>query len=136
MAVVGAAAPRRRALLQLVERAVDLGLLALLPGGVPLLLRAEALLVNQQQRRIEHAVGGASLAAMTFMLAAHGMGLATLPMIGFDPEGVRKYLDVPNDYVITMLIAVGYSANKELPRQQRRGLHDIVNWDRFGQKSA
>jgi putative NAD(P)H nitroreductase len=89
-----------------------------------------------EARRIEHAVGGASLAAMTFMLAAHGMGLATLPMIGFDPEGVRKYLDVPNDYVITMLIAVGYSANKDLPRQQRRGLHEIINWDRFGQKSV
>ena len=87
-----------------------------------------------EARRIEHAVCGSSLAAMTFMLAAHGMGLATLPMIGFDPEGVRKFLDVPDDYIITMLIAVGYSANKELPRQQRRGLHDIVNWDRFGQK--
>jgi nitroreductase len=89
-----------------------------------------------EARRIEHAVGGASLAAMTFMLAAHGMGLATLPMIGFDPEGVRKFLNVPNDYVITMLIAVGYSANKDLPRQQRRGLHDIISWDRFGQKSV
>lgn len=89
-----------------------------------------------EARRIEHAIGGASLAAMTFMLAAHGMGLATLPMIGFDPDGVRKSLNVPNDYLITMLIAVGYSANKELPRQQRRGMHDIVNWDRFEQKSA
>ena len=73
---------------------------------------------------------------MTFMLAAHGMGLATLPMIGFDPEGVRTFFNVPDDYIITMLIAVGYSANKELPRQQRRGLHDIVNWDRFGKKRA
>lgn len=87
-------------------------------------------------RRIEHAVCGSSLAAMTFMLAAHGMGLATLPMIGFDPEGVRTFFNVPDDYIITMLIAVGYSANKELPRQQRRGLHDIVNWDRFGKKRA
>jgi putative NAD(P)H nitroreductase len=87
-----------------------------------------------EARRIEHAVGGASLAAMTFMLAAHGMGFATLPMIGFDPEGVRRFFNVPNDYVITMLIAVGYSANKELPRQQRRGLCDIVSWDSFGQK--
>jgi nitroreductase len=70
------------------------------------------------------------------MLATNGMGLATLPMIGSDPEGMRKFLNVPDDYIITMLIAVGYKANKELPRQQRRGLHDIVNWDRFGQKRA
>ena len=57
---------------------------------------------------------------MTLMLAAHGMGLSTLPMIGFDPEGMGKFLNVPDDYIISMLIAVGYSANKELPRQQRR----------------
>lgn len=82
-------------------------------------------------RKIEHAVGGASLAAMTFMLAAHGMGLATLPMIGFDPIGVRKFLKVPDDYVITMLLAVGKTAERDLPRQQRRGFEDIVHWDTF-----
>src|SRR5262245_20326240 len=48
VAVVGAGAPGRRDLLELVQRAVDLGLLAALPGGMPLLLGAEALLVDQQ----------------------------------------------------------------------------------------
>jgi nitroreductase len=85
-----------------------------------------------EARRIEHAVGGASLAAMTFMLAAHGEGLATLPMIGFDPTGVRNFLEVPPDFVITMLIAVGKSDNRDLPRQQRRPLSDFVHQDRFG----
>ncbi|WP_303905056.1 nitroreductase family protein [Thiohalomonas denitrificans] len=84
-----------------------------------------------EARKIEHAVGGACLAAMTLMLAAHGMGLATLPMIGFDPDGVQKFFNVPDDYIVTMLIAIGYSADKELPRQQRRGFDDIVYWDRF-----
>jgi len=84
-----------------------------------------------EARKIEHAVGGACLAAMTLMLAAHGMGLATLPMIGFDPDGVRKFFNVPDDYIVTMLIAIGHSADKELPRQQRREFDDIVHWDRF-----
>lgn len=84
-----------------------------------------------EARRIEHAVGGACLAAMTLMLAAHGMGLATLPMIGFDPVGVRKFFHVPDDYIVTMLIAIGHSADRELPRQQRRDFDDIVHWDRF-----
>ncbi len=87
-----------------------------------------------EARKIEHAVGGSSLAAMTMMLVAHEMGLATLPMIGFDPDGVREFLKVPEEYIITMLIAVGYSADKELPRQQRRGYSDIVHWDHFGEK--
>jgi nitroreductase len=85
-----------------------------------------------EARKIEHAVGGASLAAMTFMLAAHGMGLATLPMIGFDPAGVRGLLKVPDEYIITMLIAVGISADRDLPRQQRRPHEEIVHWEIFG----
>lgn len=97
-------------------------------------LQAVDVVYPDEARKIEHAVGGACLAAMTFMLAAHGMGLATLPMIGFDPKGVRDFLQIPDDYIITMLITVGYSADKELPRQQRRGFNDIVHWDKFGQK--
>src|SRR5262249_10586796 len=57
MAVIGGVAPSWRALLELVERAVDLGLLALLPGRVPLLFGAESFLIDQQQRSIENAVG-------------------------------------------------------------------------------
>lgn len=68
------------------------------------------------------------------MLAAHGMGFATLPMIGFDPKGVQQFLRVPDDYIVTMMIAVGHSANRELPRQQRRGLDDIVHWGAFGKR--
>lgn len=89
-----------------------------------------------EARKIEHAVGGASLAAMTFMLAAHAEGLATLPMIGFDPDGVRKFLGVPTDYIITMLIALGMSANRDLPRQQRRSLDDFIHRDRFGERRS
>lgn len=94
-------------------------------------LGAVDMVYPNEGRRIEHAVGGASLAAMSLMLAAHGMGLATLPMIGFDPVGVQKFFAVPDDHIVTMLIAIGHSANKELPRQQRRGFDDIVHWDRF-----
>lgn len=94
-------------------------------------LQAVDVVYPDDARRIEHAVGGACLAAMTFMLAAHGMGFATLPMIGFDPNGVREFFSVPDEYIITMLIAVGHSANRELPRQQRRSFDDMVHWDRF-----
>src|SRR5262249_39285824 len=57
VAVIGAAAPSWRVLLELVERAVDLGLLSLLPRRVPFLFGAESFLIDQQQRGIEDAVG-------------------------------------------------------------------------------
>lgn len=97
-------------------------------------MQAVDVVYPDEGRRIEHAVGGACLAAMTFMLAAHGMGLATLPMIGFDPKGIQQFLRVPDDYIVTMMIAVGHSANRELARQQRRGLDDIVHRGTFGQR--
>lgn len=84
-----------------------------------------------EKRKIEHAIGGSSLAAMTLMLAAQSMGLATAPLIGFDPAGVTKFLGVPDGYLVTMLIAIGYAAHDELPRQQRRTFEEIVRWDRF-----
>lgn len=94
-------------------------------------LAAVDVVYPDEGRKIEHAVGGACLAAMTLMLAAHGMGLATAPLIGFDEPAVRKFFNVPEDYMITMLIAIGDSADKELPRQQRRSMDDIVHWGEF-----
>ena len=41
----------------MIERAVDLALLAILPRRVPFLLGPEALFIDQQQCRIEHAIG-------------------------------------------------------------------------------
>lgn len=87
-----------------------------------------------EARKIEHAVGGSCLAAMSFMLAAHGMNLATLPLIGFDHKAIVEYLEVPDEYIVTMLIAIGTSADKDLPRQQRRGYDDIVHWGKMSGK--
>lgn len=95
-------------------------------------LGAVDLLYPDEARRIEHAVGGASLAAMTLMLAAHGMGLATAPIIGFDVQAVTSFLGVPSDYLVVMLIAIGHSAQRELPRQQRRPFREIVHREHFG----
>ncbi len=95
-------------------------------------LGAVDVLYPDEGRRIEHAVGGASLAAMTLMLAAHGMGLATAPIIGFDAQAVTSFLGVPSDYLVVMLIAIGHSAQRELPRQQRRPFREIVHREHFG----
>ena len=55
-AVVGALIPGGRAELEPSEGAIDLALLALLPGLMPLFLRPEALLIDEQQGRIEDAI--------------------------------------------------------------------------------
>lgn len=51
----------------------------------------------------------AGLFAMSFMYAASDQGLHTHPMDGFDHEGVRTAFDIPDNFWIPMLIAVGHA---------------------------
>lgn len=55
----------------------------------------------------------ASLAAMTFMLAATAAGLATCPVEGFDERRVRKALGIPRSVVPVVVVPVGYSATPQ-----------------------
>jgi len=56
------------------------------------------------------------LCAMTLMLAATSAGLATLPMEGFDERRVRRVLGIPRSQTIPVVIAIGYSADKNLKK--------------------
>ncbi|HEX5138628.1 MAG TPA: nitroreductase family protein [Planctomycetota bacterium] len=61
---------------------------------------------NAQLRRDE-AIRSGALSSMTLMLAAQSMGLATCPMIGFDPAKVAEIVRLPDDHVAVMLIVLG-----------------------------
>jgi nitroreductase len=71
------------------------------------------------QNARDEAVRSASLAAMTLMIAAQAKGLVSGPMIGFDPQGVRREFNIPDHYVPVMLLAVGYEAPGNWPRKPR-----------------
>ncbi|PTX64249.1 nitroreductase [Melghirimyces profundicolus] len=86
---------------------------------------------NPQKAR-EEALRSASLAAMSLMVAAQDMGLATCPMIGFDPEKVRKVVKMPGHLFPAMLISLGYEGDFDLPRCARLPLNEVVQIDRYG----
>ncbi len=46
--------------------------------------------------------------AMSLMYAATSLGLASHPMDGFDHEGVRKAFNIPDNFWVPLLLAVGY----------------------------
>ena len=54
------------------------------------------------------AVKNSAFFAMSLMLAAKDVGLDTHPMDGFDHEGVRGAFNIPENYWIPLLLAVGY----------------------------
>ena len=70
--------------------------------------------------------------AMALMLAAKNLGLDTHPMDGFDHEEVRKAFNIPENYWIPLLMAVGYfKADAELAPPKWRKNYDeiVVNFD-------
>lgn len=66
--------------------------------------------------------------AMSLMLAAKSVGLDTHPMDGFNHDGVREEFNIPDQYWVPLLIAVGYfDTSKELaPPKWRKTYDEIV----------
>ena len=65
--------------------------------------------------------------AMAMMLAAKNMGLDTHPMDGFDHEEVRKEFNIPDNYWIPLLLAVGYfKEDQELASPKWRKTYDEI----------
>lgn len=79
----------------------------------------------------DEAIRSSALAGMTLMLAAKGMGYDSCPMIGFDPVAVSKLIQLPEDHVLSFMIAVGKEAQPAWPRGARLADAEVVIHDRF-----
>jgi nitroreductase len=81
---------------------------------------------NDERFARDEAIRGASLAAMNLMLATTAKGLASGPMIGFDPAGVKREFNISDRYVPVMLIAVGPGAPGNSPRKPRLTVDEVL----------
>lgn len=110
---------------QALAPSVEAGILApaLVDGWVSAAGSAHS--ANPQLQRDE-AMRSASLAAMTLMLAAQGMGLASCPMSGFDAGGVAREFALSADEVPVMLVAVGDADDGNWPRKRRKPLAQVL----------
>lgn len=71
------------------------------------------------------------LMAQTLMLAARGKGLDSCPMDGFDFDAVAKLINLPENHVIGLMVAVGKQAVAPKPRVGKLALDEVVIRDRF-----
>jgi nitroreductase len=85
-------------------------------------------LYDGDEKSLAFAVKNAAFFGMALMLAAKDAGLDSHPMDGFDHEGVRKAFNVPDNYFVPMLIAVGYFNDKHklIPPKWRKSYEEIV----------
>jgi nitroreductase len=74
----------------------------------------------------DEAIRSASLAAMNLMIAAQAMGLASGPMIGFDPQSVSCDFNLSATEIPVMLVAVGRAAPGNWPRKRRLPVDQVL----------
>jgi nitroreductase len=72
----------------------------------------------------------AGLAAQNIMLAAHSLGLASVPAGLFDAPKAGKILGVPGDVRVVMLMPLGYPDEKPEP-PPRKKIEEIASQDKY-----
>ena len=81
---------------------------------------------NDPQFRRDEAIRSASLASMTLMLVAESLGLATCPMIGFDPAKVSAVAGLDEGHIPVMLIVLGKMGETDPFPTSRLPLAEVV----------
>ena len=79
---------------------------------------------DQVQR--DEAMRSCGIAAQTLMLAAKSLGYDSCPMDGFDFEQVAQLIQLPDDHVIAMFVAIGKSTKEAWPRPGQLALNEVV----------
>ena len=86
---------------------------------------------DKAQVQRDEAMRSCGIAAQTLMLAAKAMGYDSCPMDGFDFDKVGELINLPDDHVVTMFVAIGKAAGDAYPRGGQLDMADIVINDRF-----
>jgi nitroreductase len=71
------------------------------------------------------------IALTTMMLVAEAYGFDTAPMEGFDPAGVKREFDLPDEAEVCALLAIGRAATPDKPYLGRFELDRLVYHERY-----
>lgn len=86
---------------------------------------------GRAQVQRDEAMRSCGIAAQTLMLTAKGMGYDSCPMDGFDFDAVGKLINLPEDHVIAMFVAIGKGIRDPWPRAGQLPMEAITAMDRF-----
>ena len=71
------------------------------------------------------------MAMQTLMLTAKAMGYDSCPMIGFDIDKVAELINLPEDYVMGPMVAIGKKVKEPWPKPGQLPLSELVIENRF-----
>jgi nitroreductase len=86
---------------------------------------------GKEELQRDEAMRSCGIAGQTIMLAAKAMGYDSCPMIGFDPVPVAELINLPDDHVISFMIAVGKATKPAWPKPGQLPLEEVIVHDRF-----
>lgn len=86
---------------------------------------------DQPQVERDEIMRSCGIAGQTLMLAAREMGLDSCPMDGFDFDAVGRLIGLPDDHVISFMVAIGKKAADVWPRPGQLAIDDVRLIDRF-----
>ena len=90
---------------------------------------SNAIYVNPEMARDE-AIRSAALASLVLMLSAASRGLASAPLVGFDPDVVRREFEIPEHCLPVLLLAIGRPAAEPPRRKVRIEVDRVLAFDR------
>ena len=86
---------------------------------------------GREQFQRDEAMRSCGIAAQTLMLAAKGLGYDSSPMDLGDMAELAGILNLPDDHVIAMLVAIGRPLEPAWPRGGQLPFEEVVRVDRF-----
>lgn len=86
---------------------------------------------GREQVQRDECMRSCGLAGMAIMLAAKGLGYDSCPMDGFDFDAVAQLIGLPEDHVISFMIAVGKGTQPAWPKPGQLSYDEVVIPNRF-----
>lgn len=83
-------------------------------------------------KRKEYPLIDIGIAAEHFCLQATEEGLATCMLGWFDEKAVRKFLHIPKQKTIGLLITLGYHDYDRIPDKRRKEMKEVVSFNGYG----
>ena len=87
--------------------------------------------VDKPQVQRDETMRTGGIVAMNLMLVAQQLGYQSCPMDGFDFDKVGELINLPDDHVICMMLAIGKQNKPDWPRLSRLPQSEVVISNQF-----
>lgn len=86
---------------------------------------------GREQVQRDECMRSCGLAGMALMLAAKELGYDSCPMDGFDFDAVAKLIGLPDDHLISFMVAIGKGTQAAWPKPGQLSHEEVVIENRF-----